>query len=85
VNTRKVDELVADAVAAEFEQWAREHPSLASVIDRIRLTERTVESLRSSDAYGQALAAYHRDQNDLNFLAQLAELAGPILRNLLGA
>ncbi len=85
MNTRKVDELVAAAVAAEFEQWGREHPSLASVIDRIRLTERTVESLRNSDAYRQALAAYHRDQNDLNFLSQLAELAGPILRNLLGA
>jgi hypothetical protein len=80
----KINEIVAAAVGKEFDDWAAEHPSLAAVIDRVRLTEQTVESLRDTDAYQQAIAAYHRDECELDLLAQLAELAGPILRGILG-
>ncbi len=84
MTDEKINEMVADAVGKEFEKWGVEHPSLAAMIDRVRLTERTVESLRDTDGYRQAIAAYHRDQNGLNLLAGLAELAGPILRRILG-
>jgi hypothetical protein len=80
----KINEIVAAAVGGTFDEWAAEHPSLAAVIDRIRLTDQTVESLRSTDGYRQAIAAYHRDQNELSLLGELAELAGPILRGILG-
>jgi len=84
VNDKKVTELVAAAVGQRFDEWARQHPSLAAVIDRISLTERTVQSLRDSAEYRDAVAAYHQDMNELAFLAQIADLAGPILHAILG-
>ena len=98
MTQEKINEIVAAAVGKSFDAWAAEHPSLAAVIDRIRLTEQTVESLRDSDAYRQvvgdldkaietyrqAIAGYHRDRSDLNLLTQLADLAGPILTGILG-
>ncbi len=84
MNDKKVTELVAAAVGQRFDEWARQHPSLAAVIDRISLTERTVQSLRDSAEYRDAVAAYHQDMNELAFLAQIADLAGPILHAILG-
>ena len=84
MNETKVTELVAAAVGQEFDEWALQHPSLAAVIDRISLTERTVQSLRDSAEYRDAVAAYHQDMNELAFLAQIADLAGPILHAILG-
>ncbi len=84
MNDKKVTELVAAAVGEKFDEWALRHPSLAAVIDRISLTERTVESLRDSAEYRDAVAAYHRDMNELGFLARVADLAGPILHAVLG-
>jgi len=84
MTNEKINELLADAVGKEFDDWAAEHPTLAAVIDRVRLTEQTIESLRDTEGYRQAIAAYHRDQSELNLLAGLAELAGPILRGILG-
>ncbi len=84
MTEEKVNELVAAAVGKKFEEWAAEHPSLAAVIDRIRLTEHAVASLRQSEQYRQAVAAYHRDRNELGFLSELAELIGPVLQALLG-
>ena len=80
----KINEIIAAAVGKSFDEWATEHPSLAAVIDRVRLTEQTAESLRNSDAYRQAIADYHRDRNELNFLAQVAELTRPSLGKILG-
>jgi hypothetical protein len=79
-----INELVAAAVGKEFDEWAAEHPSLAAVIDRVRLTQQTVQSLRNTDAFRQAIAAYHRDENELGLLAKLGDLAGPALRGILG-
>jgi hypothetical protein len=84
VNETKVTELVAAAVGQKFDEWALQHPSLAAVIDRISLTDRTVQSLRDSAEYRDAVAAYHQDMNELAFLGQIADLAGPILHAILG-
>ncbi len=84
MDDERIKEIVAAAVERRFDQWADEHPSLASVIDRIRLTDRAVESLRQSDQYRRAIEAYHRDLNDMNLLTQLVDLAGPILAGILG-
>jgi len=85
VSPKTVNALVAAAVGQRFDAWTAEHPSLAAVIDRISLTDRTVESLRQTPAYRQAVDAYHRDHNQLTFLTRLTELAGPILLGILGA
>ena len=84
MTEEKINETVAAAVGEAFDQWAVEHPSLAAVIDRVRLSNHTVESLRSSEAYRQAVAAYHRDRNESNLLVKLAELAAPIIHDVLG-
>ena len=84
MNDKKVTELVAAAVGQRFDEWARRHPSLAAVIDRISLTERTVQSLRDSAEYRDDVAAYLQDMYELAFLAQIADLAGPILHAILG-
>lgn len=81
----KVNELVEAAVGKSFQLWAAEHPSLASVIDHLRLCERTAESLRNSPAYQKAVEDYHRDCSDLNLLNRLIDLAGPVLLGILAA
>ena len=42
MTQEKINETVAAAVGAAFDQWAVEHPSLAAVIDRVRLSDHTV-------------------------------------------
>ena len=84
MNEAKVTELVAAAVGQTFDEWAIRHPSLAAVIDRISLTERAVQSLRDSAEYRDAVAAYRRDINELAFLAQIADLAAPVLHAIVG-
>ena len=78
-----VEQTVAGAVQRAYDDWAVEHPSLAAVIDRISLTDRTVESLRQSQEYREAVAAYHCGLSELDLLGRLAELAGPIITSIL--
>lgn len=85
MNSQKINELVASAVGQSFDAWAAQHPTLAAVIDHVTLTDRTVESLRTSPEYQSAIEAYHRDANELRFLSQLVELVQPILLGLLAA
>jgi len=54
------------------------------VIDRISLTDRAVESLRDSDEFRQAVAAYHRGMSETDLLNKLLDLAGPVVSRLLG-
>ena len=78
-----VRQTVASAVQQTYDDWATEHPSLAAVIDRIALTDRMVESLRDSEQYRQAVAAYHSGLSETDLLHRLTELAGPILTAVL--
>ena len=84
LNEQDLRDLVARAVAKPFAPWAAEHPSLAAVIDRTRLVEQVSQRLRESPAYRAAIANSHRARTELDLLGRLAELAGPILRGLLG-
>ena len=78
-----VRQLVAQAVQQTYQQWAAEHPSLASVIDQIHLTDIVVESLRDCQEYRQAVEAYHKGLSEIDLLNRLIELAGPLLTALL--
>jgi len=75
---------VAAAVGQAYDAWAAEHPSLAAVIDRLTVTQRTAESLRTSQEFRDAVAGFHRGSGELELLNKLVDLAGPILTNLLG-
>lgn len=79
-----VTQTVARAVQQAYEDWAVEHPSLADVINRITVTGRAVESLRNGEDFRRAVAAYHQGRNELELLNRLIELAGPIVRGILG-
>lgn len=80
----EIESAVSKAVAQAYEAWAVEHPSLAAVIDRTKLTHQTVESLRSSPQYQQAIEGYYQGLNELNLANQLLDLAVPILGRILG-
>jgi len=79
-----VNDIVSRAVGQQYEQWAAEHPSLASVIDHVELSQQTAERLRETPAYWQAVNEYHTSRNELTLLNRLLELAGPVLRGILG-
>ena len=78
-----VQQVVVRAVQQAYDKWAIEHPSLAAVIDRITLTERATESLRTGDEFRAAVAAYHESRSELALLGRLSELAGPIVQSIL--
>lgn len=78
-----VQQTVVRAIQRAYDGWAIEHPSLANVIDRISLTQNAVESLRDSQEYRDAVAAYHRGMSETDLLARLTALAGPILTGVL--
>jgi len=79
-----IQSLVARAVGGAFEDWARLHPSLAAVIDRVELTSRISLSIRQNPSYKEAIAAFHRSQNELELLDRLISLAGPAILKFLG-
>ena len=80
-----VEQSVVRAVQQAYDAWSTQHPSLASVIDRITLTEQAVESLRDSQEFRQAIDGYHRSGRELELLDRLIELAGPVVRSILAA
>ena len=75
---------VQKATEQAYYDWAAAHPSLAGMIDRLVLTERTTESIRQSPEFRQALAGFYESQNELDLVNQLINLAGPILQKVLG-
>jgi len=80
----QINDLVSRAVGRQYELWAAEHPSLASVIDHVELSQQTAERLRETPAYWQAVNEFHTSRNELALLNRLLELTGPILRGILG-
>ncbi|MCK5113647.1 MAG: hypothetical protein KAR11_02660 [Phycisphaerae bacterium] len=53
------------------------------MIDGIILTERTVELLRDSEQYREALDEYQEARSELNLFNRVLSLAGPILQTIL--
>ena len=84
-NEQKVNELVVRAVQRAFDAWAAEHPSLAEVIDRITLTQRAIESVRASEAFGQAVAHYEAESLEASLLGSLVDIARPLIAGILAA
>lgn len=78
-----VQQTVVRAVQQAYDAWAAEHPSLAAVIDRIELTNHAVESLRDTEDYRKAVAAYQTGMNELDLINKLIDLAGPIIQSIL--
>lgn len=83
MENEQVQQLVVRAVQQSYDDWAVEHPSLAGVIDRISLTEQSVERLRNSPEFSEAMESYHGASVELRLLDRLIELAGPVVSAIL--
>ena len=83
MTIENVQQLAVRAVQQAFDAWAAGHPSLASVIDRIELTQQTLESLQPSQPHRDAVAAYYKTGDGPELLRQLTELAKPIIAGIL--
>jgi hypothetical protein len=80
----RIEQAVEQATEWAWENWSLEHPSLARVIDRTQLTDRTAASLRRSPEFRQAVEAYHRAGAELELMTRLSELATAALRRVMG-
>lgn len=78
-----VQSIVEKAVQQAYADWATEHPSLAAVIDRIVIVERSAQRLRETAEYKQAIAAYTDSRNELDLFGQLLTIVSPILQQVL--
>jgi hypothetical protein len=83
MSDETIQQIVQQAVGQSYKQWAAQHPALSAVIDRVRVSDLAVASLRNSPEYRQAVADYTQGMTELNLLAQLMKLAGPIIAGLL--
>jgi hypothetical protein len=83
MTVENVQQLAVRAVQQAYDAWAAGHPSLASVIDRIELTQQTLESLQPSQPHRDAVAAYYKTGDGPELLRQLTELARPIFAGIL--
>jgi len=81
---KPIDDIVSRAVGQRYDEWAAEHPSLAGVIDHMELSQQTAERLRETPAYWQAVNEYRQSRNEQTLLARLLDLAGPVLKAILG-
>ena len=84
MESESVQPTVEKAIGQAFADWAVEHPSLAAVVDKIVIAERSAERLRETDEYKQAVAAYNDSRSELDLFNQLLTIASPIIQQLLG-
>ncbi len=84
MNDNVVPETLARAVGQAYEEWSVEHPSLAAVIDRTRLSGMAVDRLRETAEFRRAVASYYRNRSEVELLDQLLSLAGGAIRAVVG-
>jgi len=71
METKSLRELVSTAVEQRWEDWAKEHPHLASAVDRVRLVETVLAEARTDPAVRQALLHAGRDGGALTAAAEV--------------
>lgn len=64
-------DLLAERVVLNWEQFAREHPSLAASIDRVELIESVVTRLADDPQYQRAMELAGRDELELAASAEV--------------
>jgi hypothetical protein len=75
--------IVEKAIGQAFDAWAAQHPSLAGVIDRLELSDRTVDRLRNTPEYKAAEEEYVQARIEADFLNKVLDLAKQVLPLLL--
>lgn len=83
MQTKNLRELVSGALEQRWEQWAKEHPCLASAVDRVRLVEMAVAEARKDPVVRQALLEAERNSGVLAAAGGVVELVGKVVGKLL--
>ena len=76
--------LVEGVVGQRWEQWAKEHPHLASAVDRVRLVETVVAEARKEPSVRQALLEAERKGGVLTAAGGVVEFVEKVVRGVLG-
>ena len=84
-DTQTIQDIVARAVGEAYDAWAKQHPSLAAVIDRMALSELAAQSLRQSPEFKAAVEEFGHSSVELDLVNKVIDLVGPILMSILGA
>ncbi|MFP4054548.1 MAG: hypothetical protein ACLFV7_11875 [Phycisphaerae bacterium] len=71
------------ATQQAYRRWATEHPSLATVLDELRLQERVEQSLRETPEFRNAVESYRQARCEICLLRELTATAGRLLAGLL--
>ena len=64
-----------DRIDSQWPQWAKKHPNLAQVIDRIRFVESTVEQLADDPQLKEAMRQANLDEARLAAVLRVVRLA----------
>lgn len=83
VNRTPLRDLVSDDLDQHWVAWSSQHPHLAAAIDRVRLVDAAVDSLRTDPAFAAALRRADLDEHRLGQAARILDLARQHLRQLL--
>lgn len=79
-----VEQLLEEATRMAFERWSLHHPSLARVIDSLVVRQRTADSIRTSQAFHEAVASYHEARQQQDLLQRLTSVAETLIPLVLG-
>lgn len=77
--------IVEKAVAQSYETWASQHPSLAAVIDQVKVNARVVEAIRLTPEYQAAVETYIQGRIEIDLLNNVVKLVDQMLPMVLGA
>jgi hypothetical protein len=83
MTTRDLRSLVEEKIDGRWADWAQKHPNLAEAIDRTRLVESAVESLRNDPGFIQAMRAADLDDARLSAAARILDRADRVIRQTL--
>lgn len=80
---RALRQLVAGRIERRWEDWAKEHPHLAAVVDRVQLVESAVQRASEDPQFIEAIKAADVDEAHLTTALRLVELVEGWVRRLL--
>jgi len=83
-TTKLLRDLVEQKIDQRWSDFARQHPHLAEAIQRTRLVESTVQSLRTNDDYRAAMEAAGRDEALLAAALRLSQTVEQWIDRALG-
>lgn len=83
MSNKSLRTLIESRLDARWDEWAKRHPHLAAAIDKVRLTDAAVESIRDDPDFVAAMQQADLDEAGLLKAARLLDHADGLVRRLL--